>query len=140
MRYNSQVIDVFNVAPSESIRSLTIEQAKAMLNRNGIKVSRLSDSKIAAFAQQSSAGQARAIQAYHENSHKSQQSQQEEDSDIFDEEAPSEVQPLRQGVSRENWSASDEELIYRTIKRTKRDPISIELGQNESKAAKAAIG
>ena len=136
----SQVIDVFNVAPSESNRTLTIEQAKAMLIRNGIKISKLSESKIVAFAQQSPAGQARAIQAYHDNANRGQRSEQERGTNSLDDEVVIEVQPPQTGIKRDNWSPSDEELIYKTIKRPRRDPVSIELGQNETQAAKAAIG
>lgn len=131
---------MFNVAPQDTNRTLTQDQAKGMLKGNGINTSQLTEDRFAAFARLSTAGQQRSIQAYAESLARREQSQRDEGMESSDNPKTEETPPANSDGVRENWSASDEELIYKTVKRTKRDPISIELDQNESKAAKAAMG
>ena len=138
MRFGSQVIDVFNVAPLDGHRSLTVEQAKAVLVRNGVEISTMSDSKIVAFARQTPAGRVRAIEAYQGNGQRAQQFSKNNVEGTASNAAKS-ASAQENTAQKDNWSPNDDELVYKTIKRYKRDPVSIELGCNESKAAKAAI-
>ena len=95
-----------------------------MLARNGIDPENLSEAQIAGFMQQSLAGQQRAIQAYHDTVGRRKQSPQQVE-DVGSSHTKEGDLSQHGDAMKPSWSPSDAELIYKTVKRTKRDPISI---------------
>ena len=131
----SQVIDVFAVAPLDGNRNLSQDQAKALLIKNGINPAKFSEAKLAAFAQQSLAGQQKSIRAYRQSSAQKQQGETSnlQTPTVMIDEAPNDM-------AEEYKAPTIEEMAYKIVKKRREDPISIELNQSESEAAKAAMG
>ncbi|MDI1489686.1 MAG: hypothetical protein OHK93_000884 [Ramalina farinacea] len=130
---SSQVIDVFSVAPQESSRSSSQDHVKAMLNKNGVDPARLSEREWLALSLQSPAEQRKLIRAYAKTMPKQTQE---------DEMPPQISKGSRDGAdaTKPERVPSEEEMIYRTIRRNGKEPISIILDERESAAAQAAMG
>lgn len=133
MGRSSQVIDVFAVAPQESSRISSQDHVKAMLNKNGVDSTRLSEREWLALSLQTPAEQRKLIRAYAKNMPK----QTRED------DTPEQISKgSRDGAdaAKEERMPSEEETIYRTVRRNGKEPISIVLDERESAAAQAAMG
>ena len=95
-----------------------------------------SDSKLDTLAQQSLAGQQESIETF-------QQSQSHDERD----EETSEVRPVDESLRVPTFKAgaaihqaTAEEAAYKMVSKKDKEAISIELGRNETAAAKAAMG
>ena len=135
---HSQVIDVFAIAPHEGNRASSQDQAKALLMRNGINPTNLSESKLATFAQQSLAGQQKSIRVYRQSL---AQKPQGDDSNVRSSNVMTDVRPDANAEAPKTYKMpKPDEMAYKTVKKRREEPISIELDQSESEAAKAAMG
>ena len=115
------------------------DRTSRVLKENGIDPESLDNTHFLNLQNLSPAGLLKAIEAFHQTHPRGG----EDPWDLVDFssiELSKQGQSMHDEASRLNWSPTDDELVYRTVKRPKRDPISIELDQNESKAAKAAMG
>ena len=134
----SQVIDVFAVAPQETRRNLSQDQAKAMLSKNGINPANLSETQLFAFSEQLPAVKQKPIQAYAQILHK--RSQEDDPAEGVSKGNPDDTRETVPDVTKGNRLPSEEEMTYKTIRRKGKEPISIILDERESAAAQAAMG
>ncbi|KAG8532841.1 uncharacterized protein KY384_002719 [Bacidia gigantensis] len=119
-RMSDQVIDVFNVAPQENDRGVTLEQAREIVMDYGVNPAHLSDAKVIAFIKK---------RHYEIRSDKS-----------VGPHTSGEANRSKVGVASDAEPSSQEELEFKTIRRKGKTPLSVTLDKIDSEALGAVLG